>query len=255
MRPAHAVDEADAHPPAERLHLAAPLRRAVVVTHALAGVDQVAAGPPGRGELLVLAAERGGGRLVEAAHAVVDPALVDEREPLGRQAEHLQVDDAQVGAQPPRPRAEPLGLGRVVAEHEVRPERRQPAVLRCRIEAAEDALGALEPPIGHRCGAVELEMVVADPQRHPRRAPEVSVRAVQLDRTARAPRGRAPRRRATTPPTSGPPTRRRTGRAPGRRRTRRAPAPRRRGRAPRAPRRGGPSPWARDKPTACRQLV
>ena len=85
-------------------------------------------------------------------------ALVDEREPLGRQAEHLQVDVAQVGAQPPRPRAEPLGLGRVVAEHEVSPERRQPAVLRCRIEAAEDALGALEPPVGHRCGAVELEM-------------------------------------------------------------------------------------------------
>jgi hypothetical protein len=176
--PADPVDEADAHPAAERLHRAAPLRRAVVVAHALARVDQVAAGPAGRRELLVLAAERGRRRLVEAAHAVGDATLVDDREPLGCEAEHLEVDDAQVRAQPPRPRPEPLGLGRVVAEHQVRPERRQPAVLRARLEVAEDALGALEPSVGHGPLAAELEVVVADPQRHPRRAAAIAVAAV-----------------------------------------------------------------------------
>ena len=61
-------------------------------------------------------------------------------------------------------------------------------------------------PLATAALAAELEVVVADPQRHPRRAAAVAVAAVAPGRRARAPRGRAPRRRATTPPTTGPPS-------------------------------------------------
>ena len=238
VRAAGAVDEADAHPPAERLDLAAPLRGAVVVADALARVDQVAAGPAGGRELLELAAEGGGGRLVEAAHALDHVTLVDEREPLGRQAEHLEVDVAERRRPSSRARA-PSASASAGSSSSTRCARKasQPAVLGARLEALEDPLGALEPAVGDRRGAAELEVVVADPQRHPRRARAGRRRRGTAGRPARARRGRARRRRATTPPTSGPPRPRPTCPAPGQRRTRRAPAPRRRGRAPRS--RGG----------------
>ena len=106
---ADAVHELDPHPLRELLELLAPLAGAVEVAHPLAGVDQVAAGPADGLELLVLAAERRRRRLVQTAHPLLNRALADQRQPLCRQPDHLEVRElpgpaqlASLRTQPPR---------------------------------------------------------------------------------------------------------------------------------------------------------
>ena len=71
-------------------------RGAAEVAGALAGVDEVAAGAAHRVRVVDLSAQRRGRRLVEAAHALVDLAVADHREPLLGQGHHLDVDEAEL---------------------------------------------------------------------------------------------------------------------------------------------------------------
>ena len=218
-------DEADVEAAAERLDLAAPLRGAAEVAHLLAGADQVAAGPARGAQVLVLAAERRGGGLVEAAHARGDLAVRDQRRALGRDREHLEVDRPEPPAQLARLAGEPPRQRRVAAaERRVRLEDGEPAVLGDRVELLQQPCGALRPAAGDGVLAAELEVVVAEPQREPRRAAQVAGLAVAavgalaqveagldvvdpprgpaepLERLARLLVWRAPRRSTRAPP-------------------------------------------------------
>ena len=218
-------DEADVEAAAERLDLAAPLRGAAEVAHLLAGADQVAAGPARGAQVLVLAAERRGGGLVEAAHARGDLAVRDQRRALGRDREHLEVDRPEPPAELARLAGEPPRQRRVAAaERRVGLEDGEPAVLGDRVELLQQPCGPLRPAAGDGVLAAELEVVVAEPQREPGRAAQVAGLAVAavgalaqveagLDvvdpprgpaAAPRAPR-RSPRRRAPRRSTRAPP--------------------------------------------------
>ena len=176
---AHPRHEADVEAAAERLDLPAPLGGALEVAHPLAGGDQVAAGPACGAQVLVLAPERRGGGLVEAAHARGDLAVRHQRGALGRDREHLEVDGAEPPAQFARLAREPLRQRRVaLAERGVRLEDGEPAVLGDRLEVFQQPRGPLRPASGDGVLAAELEVVVAEPECEPRRAAQVAGLAV-----------------------------------------------------------------------------
>ena len=178
--PAGAGDEVDPHPAAELLDLAAPLGSALVVACPLASVEQQATGPPRRDDLLELSRQRRGGGLVEAAHAVRDPALVDEPHALDGQREHLEPDHAETAAQLSCPGGELLGPRLVALDHRHVPhERIEPTVLRAGLEPFKEAGRALEPAVGDRALATQDEIVVAEPDREHRRTPQLPLAAAE----------------------------------------------------------------------------
>ena len=180
VRPAGAGDEVDPHPAAELLDLAAPLPGALVVAHPLARVEQQATGPPRGHDLLVLARQRRGGGLVEAAHAVRGLTFVHQRHALDGEREHLQRDHAEPAAQLARPDGE-LPCPRLIAlrHRHVAQQRIEPAVLGTGLEPLEDAGRALEPAVGDRALAAKDQVIVGEPDRQHRRPPHVSLLAAE----------------------------------------------------------------------------
>ncbi|HWC25454.1 MAG TPA: hypothetical protein VG474_02620 [Solirubrobacteraceae bacterium] len=160
-------------------HAIAPLARALEVADALACRNEKAARPALGDRQPRLAGERAGGRLVEAAHAVADLGQRDERRPLERQPEHLEVGDAEAptelrGRRGERPR------GGVISGRrgQVGLVEREPAVLLAGLAALDKARGPREPAAGGRALAAEVEVVAGEPDRDPRGAGVVAVVAV-----------------------------------------------------------------------------
>ena len=125
----------------------APLERALVVENGGAGADQEAAGPGARDRDRRLARQGCRGRLVQAAHALLDPRAGDEGRSLERESEHLEVGDVEsppglgrAGRELPRPH----GVAREVGD--VALVEGQPAVLRPRLERLEQALARRSQP-------------------------------------------------------------------------------------------------------------
>ena len=125
----------------------------------------------------------------------------DERRPLERQPEHLEVRHAEPppdlgGADRERPRR--LGVAAHVGD--VALLEGQPAVLGAWAERLEQAPRALEPPAGHGRGAVEVELVDRQPGGRARGARGVARVAV----AAVGPLARGERRRLVVEPPRGP---------------------------------------------------
>jgi hypothetical protein len=102
-----------------------------------------------------------------AAHALLHARARDQRGAAKRQPEHLEVRHAEsapeVGGrrgQLARPRGVAAGV-RDVALVE-----REPAVLGRRVERVEQAMGTPQPPVRHRRGAAEVELVGRQPGSH-----------------------------------------------------------------------------------------
>ena len=167
---------------AERLHTAAPLDRAVVVAHAIAGVHQKAAGLTDGIERHHVARERRRHRFVEAAHAVGDAAGVDQRERLQRQTHRFEIDEAVRAA-------ERRGLDALtaracaVAVDDPRPvafPQHRPPVFGRPFLSLEQAAGAVDPAPRDRRRAVIVEGIHHHRQRHPGGRPAIVALLIQL---------------------------------------------------------------------------
>ena len=151
-------------------------------------------------------AKRGRGRLVEAAHALLDLRAGDEGGSLEREAEHLEVGDVESPPEPrPPERRAPAPSRRVAREvRDVALVEGEPAVLRSGLERVEQAprpAAASRPPPPPRRESRADRPPARWPSAPRSRAPRACGRG---GRRARARRTPHLRRRATTPPSSAP---------------------------------------------------
>ncbi len=157
------------HRRAELAHPLAPLGGAVVVVHLLAGANQVAAGGADHRGVAELAGGRGGGGLVQPAHARGHLALGDQSQSLEGDAEHLHVrrshrarDGGGLCAQSPG------GHGVALAhEGDMRLLIGQQRVLGGGRQAVQQTLGALDPAVGDGGFTPEVGVVVGEPDGDP----------------------------------------------------------------------------------------
>ncbi len=181
---------------AEREHVAAAvaigeLRDAVApgdgaleVLHCHARADEEAAGPRARNRNRRITSERDRGRLVEAAHALLDLGARDERCALEREAEHLEVRHREPATELCRPHgvcASRLGVPDCVRE--VPLVESEPTVGRTGLELVQEPMGATKPATGHGLRAAKVELVDGQPDRHLRRGGGVAsftVEAIRL---------------------------------------------------------------------------
>ena len=158
----------------------APLAGPLEVEHGGAGADQQAARPGARDRdrRLVLECRRGG--LVEVAHALGDVRRGDEHRALEREAEDLEVRDGEAPAELGGERREAARGGAVARRVGEEPVVEcEPAVIRARLQLVEQAMGAPEPAVRDRGGAVEVELVGGDPRRHAGGGRRVALGAVE----------------------------------------------------------------------------
>jgi len=170
MDAAHGEHEAVVEAPRDLADALAPLGGALEVAHALAGVDQVAADRLGEIDVGDLAGDGRGRGGVEPAHAVLDRAEADEREPLEPEREDLDVgrggrarDGARLGGERARGHRVVAGHDRVMA---AQGEREGPALAR------RAGLGQHQRPLDPTVGlgaAAERVGVDAELDRDPRR--------------------------------------------------------------------------------------
>src|SRR5262249_17028353 len=146
-----------------------PLPGAVVVPHLLTRCDQVATRPSDTDQDLRLSRERRRGRLVETPHPLAQIALADQRLPLERQPDHLELRHPAPPPWPPRARRESPGGGRVPVHEHRGPVPREPAVIGPRLELVQEAVTALQPAVGNGGLAAELKAVGGEPGGDPRR--------------------------------------------------------------------------------------
>ena len=145
----------------------APLGRAVQVEDRGARADEEAAGPCGGDRDLRFAFERRRGRLVEAAHSVLDAGGGDERRAFESESEHLEIGDAEASAGVGRDDPAIARRGRVSARMgHVSVVEGEPAVLRRGGERVEEPVRAAEPAARDRRSAAEVELVRGQPRRH-----------------------------------------------------------------------------------------
>ena len=166
--------------PRELPHLVAPLQRAVDVADPLARGDQVAADLALPHEVVEVAGPGCNRRLVETPHALLDATFVDERHPLERPADDLDV------VAPERVRERDCALGsdprllRIAGrEGDLGLAHGDPGVLRAGLLVREQPCGAVEPASRHRWAAAEEERVPRQSARDARRARRVVGGAVQ----------------------------------------------------------------------------
>jgi hypothetical protein len=169
---------------ADRAHGLAPLGHSAEVAHPFADGDEDAQGPRRGDWKLELLSDGDSRGLVQPPQAFVDVALDHPRRALDRDAQRLEIGDAQVVSQ--RGRFSALGrprfgigvdLERVVALHD-----QQPAVVRGRWAPVEQRPAALQPPRRDRVIAAEVQGIVGQPTRHSRRAAEIARSAVGAER-------------------------------------------------------------------------
>ena len=127
-------------------HPGTPLGRALVVAHALARCDQPAAVEADRVEIGQLAADRGGRRLVELPHPLLDLTGADEREPVERQPGRSRCPATRVRGRSAVPfRSEP---SRFAASSSPRARSRRRGV---RASRARPRAGAFRAACARRC--------------------------------------------------------------------------------------------------------
>ena len=196
---------------ADRAHRLTPLDHPAEVAHPLADGDQYAQRPGGGDRELELLPDAQGRGLVQTPQALVDLTLDDPRRAFDRDSQRLEVGDAQPGAQSGRFTA--LGCRRarvgVDLERVVTLDDEQPSVLRRRGLPVEQRPPALQPPCRDRLVAAEMQGIVGQPSRHPRRAADVPGSPVNPGTLARGRRAKPRCRQATRSPSPAPPTPRR----------------------------------------------
>src|SRR4029453_2398259 len=165
------VEQKDVVLTTELAHARTPLRCSFVIAHPLARGDEVATGPRDAVEEACLTGECDRCRLVEATHAVLQLAFAHERPPLEPEPQHFELRSAEPPAQLDRALRQPPRFGRVLIQRNsnVSLMDGEPAVIHSRLEAVDEAVGALQPAVGPRRLASEEQMVRREPGGYPRR--------------------------------------------------------------------------------------
>src|SRR5919198_2487918 len=160
----------------------APLRRPIVIAHALAGEDQIAAGEPDLGPVGHLAADGGGARLVQQPHPLLHAPQADERQALEGARGHLEVEIAERLGKLPRLHAQPPRLLGVLTQGPRRLAQRKPSMLRAALDILEQAARPLKPAVRHGTLAAKGGVVPGEPGGHPSRVAGATALAVETIR-------------------------------------------------------------------------
>jgi hypothetical protein len=167
MRAAETEHVSASVPAGELGDLVGPLERPTVVADLEAGRDDEAECPGTGDRYGRLALERGGGRLVEAAHAVAHLGARHEGASFQCQAEHLQVRDTESATDVSRSLCQLAGGRRISCQvREIALLERQPAMLWPGWQRVEEAGGAVQPAPGHGHRAIEVEVIDRQPHGH-----------------------------------------------------------------------------------------
>ena len=159
----------------------APLEGALVVARRGARHDREAERPGTGGGVRRLPLQGQQGGLVEAAHSLLDLRLEYEHGAPQGEPEHLEIRNAELGADGRRPAAQ-LDRERQVAlvPREIPLVEVEPAVLGAGLEWIKEPVRPLHPAARHAHRRVEVDLVAREPGGHPRRAGRVAALPVQV---------------------------------------------------------------------------